>query len=418
MWGILTLACSSGIRGPAPGGAEWGGTIDGAEGGELRGRPLAWGWDKDERIDVLYRVNPRTMQLSDPFPLDTKGTMAADLSVDNLLLLATAKDGAQVIDLDTMRRTAAVDAGLRWVREAYWLDDDVAVFLVDVRGKTKLVRLQPSTGRILSQESFRGTFFATADTGDGVVVLTHDYDSEETPAEPLPATLAVMDAAGNFATVRLDDVGAGFYEGPEGEGTARALPALAVRDSVATVVGTDGTIVSVDLGTLEVTVEGEDPSLFDRIAAWFVPPAHAKTFDGTELRAEWAGDDALLVSGYGTANEDTRPLGAVLLDPYDWSVTTVDEDAYGAQMTGDRLLAWNTFMLGDDRGEGIGLRVYGPDGELEVQALDGEFVRLQAVHGGIAYVEHGWAETLVSSVDLETGKVLATRHKYVNFVHL
>lgn len=418
LWGILTVACSSAVQRPAPGGAEWAGKIDGAEAGQLRGRPLAWSWDVDDRTDVLYRVNPRTMQLSDPFPLDTRGTMAADLSDDNLLVLATAKDGVQVIDLDTMQRTVAVDLTIRgWVRDVFWAADDVAILLVDARSKTKFIRLELSTGNVLDEESVRGSFFASADAGDGVVVLSHGYEFEA-PVEPGPATLAVMDAAGEFATVRLDDVGAGYHQSADGETTERALPALSVRGSVATVVGTDGTIVAVDLDTLEATVEGEDDSVLGAIASWFVPPAHAKTFDGTELRAEWAGDDALLVSGYRAEDRTTHHLGALLYDAGDWSVTVVDEEANGARVAGDRLVVWKSFMLGDERGEGIGLRAYGPDGELESQALDGEFMRLQAIHRGVAFVEHGWDEVLVSAVDLETGEVLATRHSYVNILSL
>jgi hypothetical protein len=416
LWGILSVACLSPAR-RAPGGAEWGGTIDGAEDGELHGRPLAWGWDKDEGIDVLYRVNPRTMQLREPFPFDAKGTIAADLSAGNLLLMATAKDVLQVIDLDTMRRTARVDPGLRSVRDAFWVADDVAILLVDTRNKVKLVRLRPSTGEILDEESVPGTFFAGADAGDGVVVLTHGYEPEA-PAEPDPATLGVMDAAGEFATVRLDDVGAGYHQSADGETTELALPALAVKGSAATVVGTDGKIVGIDLDTLEATVEGEDDSVLGAIASWFVPTAHAKMFDGTELKAEWAGDDALLVSGYRAEGRTTHHLGALLYDADDWSVTVVDEEANGARVAGGRLLVWKNLMVGDERGEGIGLRVYGPDGELELQTLDGEHLRLQAVHRGVAYVEHGWSEVLVSSVDLETGEVIATRHKYVHFLSI
>ena len=323
LWGVLTVACSSAVDRPAPGGAQWSGHIDGAEAAELRGRPLAVSFDKDERIDVLYRVNPRTMQLRDPFPLDTRGTMAADLSAGNLLLMGTAKDDVQVIDLDTMERTAAVDLGLRWVREAFWVADDVAILLVDARHKTKFVRLRLSTGEVLDEESVRGSFFASADAGDGVVVLTHGYEPEA-PAEPDPATLAVMDAGGEFATVRLDDVGAGYHQSADGKTTERALPALAVKGSAATVVGTDGTIVTVDLATLDATVEGQDDSVLGAVTSWFVPAAHAKTFDGTVLTAEWAGDDALLVSGYRAEDRTTHHLGALLYDAGDWSVTVVD----------------------------------------------------------------------------------------------
>jgi hypothetical protein len=374
-------------------------------------------WDKHAGTDTLYRVYPSTMKLRDPVRLHGRGTMETDVSDDGLLLIATAKDGVRVVDLRDRRDVSESEPGVRWVREAAWVGDDTAILVADARGKTHLVRIEVSTGTVLDRRSVPGQMLRTADAGDGVVVLTSTY-TPEPPREPHPATLAVMDAAGELATVRLDDVGAGFYAGPDGNATAQALPGLAVRGSVATVVATDGTIVSVDLTTLDVTVEGEEASSFAALASWFVPPAHAKTFDGTELRAEWAGPDALLVSGYRSEYPETSPLGAVLLDPDDWSATVVDADADSAQTAGGHLLASKTLMPGDDRGDGIGLRSYGPGGELEWQALGRQFVRVVAVHRRIAFVEHGWSRVLVSSVDLETGEVLATRYSHVNVLSL
>jgi hypothetical protein len=83
-------------------------------------------------------------------------------------------------------------------------------------------------------------------------------------------------------------------------------------------------------------------------------------------------------------------------------------------VAGERLLAWKTLMIGDDRGDGIGLRAYGPDGELQWGAFGRQFVRVVAVHRATAFVEHGWSRVLVSSVDLDTGEVLATRVSHVN----
>lgn len=413
LWGVLTVACSSAVDAPAPGGATWGGTIEGPGDPEPKGPPLAISWDKRSGTDTLYRVHPRTMKLREPVPLRGRGTMATDVSSDGQLLIATAKDGIRVVDVRRPDEVHEAQVDVRWVREAAWAGDDAAILVVDRPGATLLLRIEVSTGTVLDRASVPGQSFATADAGDGIVVLTSPY-TPEAPAEPRPANLAVMDAAGEFATVRLDAIGAGFHD----EDYLRDLPALATRGSVATVVGTDGTIVSVDLDTLDVTVEGEDDSLFDALASWFVPPAHAKSFDGTELRAEWAGPHALLVSGYRTEHPETTAVGALLLDPDDWSATVVDPDAYYARVAGEHLLTWKGLMIGDDRGDGIGLRAYAPDGELEWHVFERQFVRPVAVHRGIAYVEHGWDRVLVSSVDLETGEILATRESYVNVLSL
>ncbi|HEX2293703.1 MAG TPA: hypothetical protein VHN37_00150 [Actinomycetota bacterium] len=412
LWGILTVACSSAVDGPAPGGARWSGAIDSPDLPGPQGPPLAVAWDDEARTDTLYRVSPRTMKLRGPVPLNARGTMGTDVSPDGSLLLTNFRGRVQVVDLREMRPVSRFAADVRGVREVAWVDDDVAILLASGRTKARLVRVEPSTGTVLDVETIAGRYFTSADTGDGVVVLVHHLPQEPSKA-PGPVTLAVMDAAGEFAAVRLDDIGAGVFSGPAGEATTQAMPALAVRDSRATVVGTDGTIVSVDLNTLDVTVEGENRSLLAAIAGWFVPPAHAKVFDGTVLSAEWAGPDALLVSGYSTEDLETRPAGAVLLDPDDWSATVVDEDAYFAHVARDHLLTWKYIMPGDDLGEGIGVRSYTPEGELEWGVFDGQFARLIATHRGVAFVEHGRNRVLVSSVDLDTGKVLASRFSYV-----
>lgn len=408
LWGVVT-ACSSAVQGPTSGDAAWTGTIEGAEEPEASGPPVALSWHKGAETDTLYRVYPRTMRLRDPLRLHMRGTMGADLSASGSLLLANFRGEVRVVDRAT-RAVSRADTGIREVRDAAWVGEDLAILVAEGAGKTHLVRIEPSTGTVLDRASLRGTRFAFSDAGDGVVLLAHEPDAEP-PAEVPPAILAVMDATGEFATVRLDAIGAGFH----GE-YVREFPALAVRGSVATVVGTDGTIVSVDLGTLDVTVEGKDDSLLEALVSWFVPPAHAKTFDGTELRAEWAGPDALLVSGYRNEHPESNPVGAVLLDSDDWSATVLDEDANGARVAGDHVLAWNNTMAADD--VGIGLRSYGSDGELEWHAFGKQYAHPIAVHRGIAYVEHGWDRVLVSSVDVATGEVLATRVSHVYMLSL
>lgn len=417
LWGILTVACSSAVDRPAPGGPSWDGSIDARSGSPLRGRALAVAWDDDARSDTLYRVGPRDLRLREGFPYHSRGTVAWDVSHDGSVLLATFKGGIRMIDVTRPREVMRYDFGVRGVRAAVWAGDDVAILVTVGRDKTQLVRFEPSTGTVLDLESIPGSMFTSADTGDGIVLLAYGIH-EELPAQPEPATLAVMDASGEFASLRLDEVGAGHYLGSVGKMGTRALPGLAVRGARATVVGIDGKVVSVDLDSLEVTVESDDDSVLGELAAWFVPPAHAKSLDATELRAQWAGDDALLVSGYRTEGRETQNAGAVLLDAEDWSATVVDTEANGAHVARDHLLAWNVFMIGDERRDGIGLRSYAPDGALEWEVLEGQFVRMQSVHRGVAYVEHGWSRVLVSSVDLETGEILATRHSYVNVLPL
>lgn len=420
LWGLLSAACSSAVDRPTPGGARWGGDIDADVGPVLRGPPLAVEWDEARRTESLYWIDPRRLELAGGLPLGTRTTQEWDLSPDGRsLLLASARGQVHVMEVDGMRRRVRTSLGIEGVIDAAWVADDVALLAKIGRGETEIVRLDTSTGTVLGLESVPATAFVTADATNGLVVLAYeDSPGDELPEQPPPVTLAAMDATGAFVVRRIEEVGAGHFHDPDADSPSRALPALAVRGSRATIVGTDGKVVTVDLTDMEVTVEGGGESVLDALAAWFTPPAHAKILDATELHAQWASDDALLVSGYRTTstrlgrNEisyDTQPAGAVMMDVDDWSTTVMDEDATGALAAGGVLLASNGFMAGYQRRDGIGLRGYGRDGGLAWQVLDPQFVRVMAVHRGVAFVEHGWHRVLLSSVDLETGEVLKTR---------
>lgn len=411
MWGILSVACSSPAGPPRAGGAEWGGR-DMVREVELPA-PLALNWTDAKETVALYRVDPKTMRLHDELPLGLPSLAHGDISPDgSSAIFATGNGRVRVVDLDRERVTLRKTLGIRSVIDVAWVADDAAILVKVGRGEIELVLLRPSTGTVVALESVAGIAFKSTDAGTRLVLLAYD-EHDETPAAPAPVTLATMDASGELATARIDEIGAGHYEGPEDRDATRALPALTVAGSRATLVGIDGTIVSVDLTDLTTTVEGENDSFFDALAAWFAPPAHAKALYATELQAEWVSEDALLVSGYRTTSSpeppgETEPAGALLLDADDWSATAVDEDANGARSAEGLVLAWKVFMLGDERREGIGLRAYDADGDLAWRVLDGQFVRMLGVHRGVAFVEHGWHRVLVSSVDLGTGKVLAT----------
>lgn len=423
LWAGLTAACSSAVEGP-PTGRGWGGEVAPIERERLRGDALAIDWDEAANTEALYRLDARTLRLHDGFRLRTRGLSAWDLSPDGSLLLASAKTRVRVIDLDRGRYVADFETqGLSFVHGA-WVDDDVAILVGSSRGRSVLVRVRPSTGTVLDRVFFEGTAFAFADAGTAVATLLYSEPKEPPPA-PLPVQLAIMDASGREKGLRLDDVGAGWHQAPGADYGSRALPALAAAGSRATVVGTDGTVVSVDLDDFEITVEGEPGSVLESLAAWFVPPAHAKILDATGLRAEWMSEGELLVSGYRTTSTRisrndvemvTDPVGAVVLHADDWSETVVDPDAYSARIAGGRVLTWTSHMYGDERHEGIGVRAYDSGGGLAWERFERQFATVLGVHHGIAIVEHGWHRVLLSSVDVGTGEVLKTRELGLTFV--
>ena len=424
LWGVLTVACSSATDTDPSGERGWGGRLVPVEREPVRGDALAIAWDEAGNTDRMYRLDAAKLRLHGGLRLGTRALRPLGASPDGSLLLASAKDVVRVIDLEgRMEYAQEFDPRVRGLIEAVWVNEDLAILVGTRWGRTDLALVRPSTGTVVASEWMSGTAFAAAAAGSGVAVLVAE-EPVETPRAPKPVTLAVMDGTGAFATRRIDTVGAGFFSDPE-TGMSRAYPALAVAGTRATVVGTDGTVVSVDLDDLEVRVEGDGSSFFEALAAWFTPPAHAKVLDATELRAEWISSGELLVSGHRTTSVPVRrhrsgyvtePAGAVLLHADDWSATVLDEDAYDARVAGDRVVTWTQHLYGDDRHEGIGLRAFDSDGSLAWQVLGRQFVRMLGVHDGIAIVEHGWHRVLVSSVDVRTGKVLRTRPMSVSVV--
>lgn len=113
--------------------------------------------------------------------------------------------------------------------------------------------------------------------------------------------------------------------------------------------------------------------------------------------------------------EHPEPAGAIVLDSGDWSARVIDEEATLAAGAGDLLLTSHDFVPGDEPGDGIGVRAYDLDGRPVWEALGTSFAEVVSVHRGIALVRHGWTRVLISSVDLDTGKVLKTKPLTASF---
>jgi hypothetical protein len=187
-----------------------------------------------------------------------------------------------------------------------------------------------------------------------------------------PATLAVLDAAGAFRAVQLEQISAGWRyplqaDEPPGE---QRHPGLAV-DAVggrAYVVGGGEPVAEVDLRSLAVSYHqpSRPVSLFGRFRAWLQPSAHAKgPMLGSTRRALWLGNGRLAVTGEdGRSGPDgvvVDPAGLTLVDTRTWSVETVQGNATAVTAAAGTLLA---SASGYPDRPGIGLRGYDLDGDL------------------------------------------------------
>jgi hypothetical protein len=422
LWAGLT-ACSTAV-GPAPTTrTSWEADDALVVPPRVPGPPLAVVWEPrgDRAVALLARLDPETLEARAGMRFGSYRAMDTAASPDGMrLLVASGRDDVRVIDLRHMRleRTIDLPPGFS-VTELAWVEGDVAIAAMVRRGAATFVRFDPATGEVLGTRRLEGGVFRFAAASDGVVVLAARTASPSS-GRPGPVTVGAFHASGELLSAEVEEVRAGsFLPHPEDHATAaRVEPALAVRGSVATVVGVDGTIANVDLTDMTHRVEGRDDSFFSALRRWAVPPAEAKMIDATSLRAVWATADALVVSGYRTdapSGEERgfeaskEPAGVVVIDPSDWSSRTIDED--GTLVTAARglVLVSQDHMPDRDRGESIGLRAYDPSGKLVWHALGGAAVWEPVVSGRYAFLTFGWNAVRVHAVDLETGELLARR---------
>lgn len=386
------------------------------------GPPLAVVWQHEDNSEYVTRLSPRTLKERGRLDLGRRASRVTSFSPDGRkLMTVTWKGRVRIVDVERMSGETRFPLDLTPVTGVAWVEDSLAIATVGGSDGTEFVAFDPWTERIMNTEAVAGSPFAQDQTAHGVVALLHDT----TPGQgPGATTIAVYDSADGLSTASLEEVRSGFYL-PEGDELyTQLMPGLAVRGSLAVVVGTDGAIVTVDLDTLAVRMQGRGLSLFEKAAAWLVPPAHAKAVAGTKLEARWIGSGDLLVTGYRigvtreteySTTEHPEPAGALVLDSDDWTARVIDEEATLARRAGDLLLVSRDLVPGDEPGDGIGVRAYDLDGRPAWETLGTSFAEVVSVHRGTALVRHGWRRVLISSIDLDTGEVLRTKPLTASF---
>ena len=179
--------------------------------------------------------------------------------------------------------------------------------------------------------------------------------------------------------------------------------------SRALVVPAGNRVAEVDLETLEVRYHelSEPVSLLGRLRDWLQPAAHAKTIDGPDRNAVWLESGLVAVSGANYAADGERlevePAGLMLIDPSDWSVRRVGDEAAQVALWGDTLLA--SWWLGDESGES-GVVALDLEGNERFRLTSGELVEFSYTAGGRMYAA-GHEGRLYELIDLATGETVA-----------
>lgn len=205
--------------------------------------------------------------------------------------------------------------------------------------------------------------------------------------EIAPARLDVIGPDGRTRTLAVSRIRAGGEGGELNQGRSE-LPGFAVdrAGNRAFLVGGDGLVAAVDLGTLAVS---------------YRPQAHAKQASGPLREAAWL-DGIVAVTGYDAsigANgaPATRPYGLRFWDTRTGDLRTIDERASRLAVGAGLVLAY---------GGETGLTAYRPDGTPLWHLFGETAVDRLVVAAADAYV---WAGGAVHAVELAAGAVRARR---------
>lgn len=231
------------------------------------------------------------------------------------------------------------------------------------------------------------------------------------------ARLAVLDAAGSVRTVQLDGIHAGERPEQEMVPPEHRDPGLAFDPSgrIFVVGRADEPIAEVALETLAVNYHRSEHkrSFLTRLRDWLEPAAAAKLpLTGSFRAALWLGQGRIAVWGYdsvpaGPERVETTRTGLSIVDTNDWTVRTVDSQAWYVALGGRTLLATDY---------GRELTGYAPDGKRRYRVSFKGNVGDVVTFGSKALVALYRARVWVV-IDAATGRVLGTRRTMLRLLN-
>jgi hypothetical protein len=270
-----------------------------------------------------------------------------------------------------MARTRAVRTGIA-AEALAWL---APRRLVAGLQSGEIAVVDPRAGRVVRRRALRpgeGLCFAghgSATTDRGMVVLL-GASSEQRPR------LVLVDAEGGLRAVSLPRAGRWSCDGSD--------VAVDPQRGRAFVVSPGAVVAEVDLAAMRAT--------YHRVTG------RASRAGTRHREAHWLGDGKLMAVG-----RDRRdgPTGVSIIDTATWTERVVDAEARAARVVAGRILAYDGVLV-DRRGDGMGLRGYGRDGERLFHVLEGEQIDFLHALGARAFAQ---GARTVYAVDPATGEV-------------
>jgi hypothetical protein len=364
----------------------------------------------------LTRLKPLSLE---PFgrgvPLGVGGASATALSPSGrMLALGDASPGVELVNLARMKKVGAVNVGgTGWVTFLSWQGGYLfavvsgerrsAVAVIDPIGRQILQRYRLAR-RIIGVQASRGV----------IVLLT-------APRKGIgPLELTVVGGKTGIHSVRVSEIfgGSQMENGEDGYRAREVTPGLAVEPGErAFIVPAGKTVAEVSLHNLAVEYHSlsEPVSLLGRVRNWLEPSAVAKVLDGPQRKAEWLSSDLIAVTGadYTTVSSasgldvEVEAAGLSLLDPGDWSIRKVNDEASDFVTFRSSLLAFGDTSW-DHPARGLGVIGYDLTGRELFRRFGGTPVSWVEPTDGIAYISLD--ETRRAVLDAASGRILSRPH--------
>jgi hypothetical protein len=334
----------------------------------------------------------RSGELMELEPLSLQPIRSAHVPVPQVTVSWSFDPTRQVVVLGGLERLALFDLDAwrtrlsvrlpGYIVATSWSRDRLVALVDEAPGFLESVTLDPRTGRVLQRHRVAREVEAAAAYRGGIVAIT-------APAGAIgPARVVVFAAGAAPRTVGLGGIIAGE------SGNRFVVPALSILESAgrAFVVGTNGTLATVDLGRGTVA--------FRRTRQL---SAAEKGIRASVRHAVWLGEGRLAVSGWTNQN---RAVGLTLLNVRSGRLRVLDTSA-DSMSAGDGVLVGYRFSFPPARGlPGGGVSVYSASGRRRFHVLGNSTIAAAEVVGARVYVDQDELHVLV--IDSRTGRTLAT----------
>ena len=362
--------------------------------------------------DLLFRVNPRTLQQMGR-PIRTfRGGSDLQISPDGTRLAFA--DAAQprgrrrarsarihFVDLARWRSRGVARVGrFGWLTLGWVSDDRVIAIAGEGHGRQRLLWVDAGTRKVVARRLYSGWSVNSLPVPGGLALAL-------APVEGVgPLRILLLDANGGVRTVKLDGIRAGSNYDPGGQVLTPALTVDPEGGRLYAVAARGQLVGEVELATGAVAYHSVDAASATGHAVRDSLRAGAKgdTLDGSRRahaakgnvdvwwrQAVWAGDGRIAMTGdhwprpRARAFDGPIPLGVRIIDTHTWTVATLDPRPDTMHVAGGVVLAAGTRYLKPGRTRSTGLLAFDESGGRAWTRFRGRPVALLGSRGSLVY---------------------------------